>query len=336
MKFIRRTPGGHRAQIAACLLLAACFGAGCQAPGPRLIRGTSAPFATGNTALHNISGEQEIAEARRLLRAGDHALVIPRLTALSGQYAGTPAGAEAWFLLGEAYREIDGPENAVRCYRAYLEIEPRGPFAGAAHGHLAALEASAREGAGRRAELEARVEKLGGVETPEALSANLDLADACWRAGDFEEAAEVYVRILKAWPALHDDATLRFRMEFRPDGTYTVLTPEEVARREAAALPLTLFNIQSFRSGGYRSERFGREDEYYNVTGQATNRGQRPVWDAVVTITIYGMGGQVYDTQTVQLGRLKPGEVRAFSARFRHFDNIENVHRHECTVSYSQ
>ena len=33
---------------------------------------------------------------------------------------------------------------------------------------------------------------------------------------------------------------------------------------------------------------------------------------------------------------LKPGEVRAFSARFRHFDNIENVHRHECTVSYSQ
>lgn len=336
MKFIRRTPGGHCAQIAACLLLAAWLGAGCQASGPRLIRGTSAPFASGNSTLLQVSGEQEIAEARRLLRAGDHALVIPRLTALTGQYAGTPAGAEAWFLLGEAYHEIDGPENAIRCYRAYLEIEPGGPFAEAARGRLADLKADAREGAGHRAELEARVAKLGGVETPEALSANLELADVCWRADDFEAAAEVYGRILKTWPALRDDATVRARMEFQADGTYTVLTPDEVARREAAALPLTLFNIQSFRSGGYRSERFGREDEYYNVTGQATNRGERPVWDATVTITIYGMGGQVYDTQTVQLGRLKPGEVRAFSARFRHFDNIENVHRHECTVSYSQ
>jgi len=125
-------------------------------------------------------------------------------------------------------------------------------------------------------------------------------------------------------------------MELGPDGQYTVLTPDEAERRQSAAEPLTVFNVQSFRSGRYRPDQYSYVDEYYNVAGQAVNRSEQALLDVSVIVTIYGLAGQVYDTQTVQLGRLKPGEVRAFSVRFSNFDNIENVHRHECTVTYSQ
>ena len=43
-----------------------------------------------------------------------------------------------------------------------------------------------------------------------------------------------------------------------------------------------------------------------------------------------------YDTTTVSVGRLNPGEIRAFSVRFSNFDNIENINRYECVASFQR
>jgi len=271
-----------------------------------------------------------------MLDSGEHSRVIPRLTAIAAQNPGTDAGTEALYLLGLTYYKIEGIYYAEDYFRKYVAAAPDGTFAPLCREYLRGIEgARARKGSARSA-LEARVARYDGVSAPEELAANLELADTYWQDGDFEKASAVYAKVFRVWPSLKDDALLRQRMEPAPGGGYVVLTPEEVTRREAAAAPLAVFNVQSFRSGQFRADHYGYQEEYYNVAGQTVNRGDQLLLDASVTVTIFGIAGQVYDTQTVQLGRLKPGEVRAFSVRFSHFDNIANVHRHECTVAYSQ
>jgi hypothetical protein len=72
----------------------------------------------------------------------------------------------------------------------------------------------------------------------------------------------------------------------------------------------------------------------YNVSGQAVNVGDTPLEDVRLIVTIYGLGQLVYDTQTVALGALQPGEVRAFSVQFTRFDDINNIVRHECRGTF--
>ena len=336
MKSVLRTPGKSSVYLLAVLCAGWVVVPGCQAPGPRLIRDASGPFASSNSTLLSMAAEQELAEAKRMLRAGEHSRVIPRLTGIATQYAGTDAGTEAWYVLGVTYYKIDGFQDAEQYFRKYLAVAPEGDYAALCRAYIAGLESADNQRGAKRAALEAQVAKFDGVDAPEELAANLELAEAFWRENEFEKASAVYVRILQAWPSLKDDAIIRQRMELGTDGRYTVLTPNEAERRQSAAAPMTVFNVQSFRSGRYRTDQFGYQDEYYNVAGQAVNRGEKNLLETSIIITIYGLAGQVYDTQTVQLGRLKPGEVRAFSVRFNNFDNIENVHRHECTVSYSQ
>ena len=52
-----------------------------------------------------------------------------------------------------------------------------------------------------------------------------------------------------------------------------------------------------------------------------------------IVVTVYGFGNMVYDTNTIHIGRMNPGEIRAFSSRFSNFDNIEEVQRYECMAS---
>jgi tetratricopeptide (TPR) repeat protein len=336
MKTVLRTPGEHSVCLLAVFAVGMLTVPGCQAPGSQQLRNGRGPYALDRSTASEVAAEQEVAEARRMLRAGEHAQVIPRLTIIATQNPGSGAGTEALYLLGLTYYKIDGLYNAQEYFQKYLAAAPEGAFAPLCREYLRGIDGVKQQRGAARAALEARVAQYDGVSAPEELAANLELAETYWHDGDFEKASAVYAKVLRVWPSLKDDALIRQRMEPAPGGGYIILTPEEVTRRQAAAAPLSVFNVQSFRSGQFRAEHYGYQEEYYNVAGQTVNRGDQLLLDASVTVTIFGIAGQVYDTQTVQLGRLKPGEVRAFSVRFSHFDNIANVHRHECTVAYSQ
>lgn len=336
MKTVLRTPGEYSVYLVAAFAVGLLTVPGCQVPGPQHLRDGRGPYALDRPTVSGVAAEQEIAEVRRMLPAGEHSRVIPRLTLIAAQNPGTDAGTEALYLLGLTYYKIDGLYNAEEYFRKYLALAPEGTFAPLSREYLRGIEGAREQRGAARAALEARVAHYDGVSAPEELAANLELAETYWHDGDFEKASTVYAKVLRVWPTLKDDALIRQRMEPAPGGGYIILTPEEVSRRQAAAVPLSVFNVQSFRSGQFRADHYGYQDEYYNVAGQTVNRGERLLLDASVTVTIFGLAGQVYDTQTVQLGRMKPGEVRAFSVRFSHFDNIANVHRHECTVTYSQ
>jgi tetratricopeptide (TPR) repeat protein len=336
MKSARPVTGENPVLFLALMIAAYLLLPGCQMPGTRLIRDGSGPFASNNATMFSVAAEQELAEAKRMLRASEHSRVIPKLTGITTQYAGTDAGIEAWYVLGLTYYKIDGLQDAGHCFRTYLELAPQGEYAALCRAYIAGMESAVEQRGAERAALEARVAKFDSVDAPEELAASLELADTYWRENEFEKSAAVYTRVLRTWPTLKDDAIIAQRMELGPDGHYKALTPVEAERRQSAAEPMTAFNVQTFRSGRYRTDQYGYQDEYYNVTGQVVNRGEVPLFDTGLNVTIFGLAGQVYDTLTVQFGQLRPGEVRAFSVRFNNFDNIANVHRYECTVFYSQ
>ncbi|MFA6241883.1 MAG: FxLYD domain-containing protein, partial [Candidatus Hydrogenedentales bacterium] len=116
-------------------------------------------------------------------------------------------------------------------------------------------------------------------------------------------------------------------------GQYLILTPMEVQRREVEKQPLVIVNMSSFRSG---EDLFTRQPLYYSVTGQAVNRSDSVLYGVQVMVTLYGFGNVVYDTTTANIGRLNPGESRAFSVRFSNFDDIENIYRYEAVGSFER
>jgi len=191
-----------------------------------------------------------------------------------------------------------------------------------------ALEAQARAIEDLRAKL---------AKEPGVFAYEWRLADLLWRRGEYDEAARMYVDIVGQHPEYVEDATVKSRVEIHADKTFTVLTPREMIRRQSEAQPLAIINESTFRTGrGSGRDLFAREQTYYAVTGQVLNRGEESLHGVQVYVNLYGFGNVVYDTTTVNIGRLNPGEIRAFSVRFNTYDDIENVYRHECVGTYQR
>lgn len=281
---------------------------------------------------------RQLQAAERLMRSGENAQAIPRLVQLASEYRDTAAGVEAWYHLGLAYHGIGGYISALEYFQQYLELSPEGAHAGSAREYLRAISEGhwgARpdqpKDTPRIREANARLEA-----EPGNLAHQLDLADALWEATRYRDSGRVYEALLAEWPRLESDMTIRSRIERQPDGSYLVLTPEEVSRRIAEAQPLLIINTASFTSGRATRESRTAQDIYYNVSGEALNRGGETLKGVRVFVTIYGFGSKVLDAQSVFIGNLRPGERRPFSVRFTAFDNIQNVARYACEGSFDR
>jgi hypothetical protein len=114
---------------------------------------------------------------------------------------------------------------------------------------------------------------------------------------------------------------------------FAVITPAEVQRRAIERQPLSIINTSAFKSG---EDLITRTPLYYVVTGMAVNRSDSVLYGVQVLVTIYGFGNVVYDTNTVTLGRLNPGEMRAFSVRFFNFPSIHRIHRYEAVGTFER
>lgn len=320
------------ATAAALFTLAGCATTGSAVPG-----GGAAAVEPVKEA-HATSGAgaaKELAVARRMVRGGQYSLVIPRLQQIATRYPGDKSGIEARYLLGVAYYKVGEYNQSLDNLNQYVTLSPDGEYAEDSREYISRLTAE-RSTQGAPSERDARIAELKALRaaSPADMAAGLELANLCWDGGKYAEAGEVYRELLGRWPQLKDDTVVRTRMSRGSDGTWTVLDPAEAERRFREADPLAIFNVAAFRSGRHEGWPSVAAQRYYNVAGQAANRGSSPLADVSVIVTIYGFGQMVYDTQTVSLGTLQPGEVRAFSAQFSRFDDINNVVRHECLGTF--
>ena len=273
------------------------------------------------------SAARDLATARRMIKAGESSLVIPRLQSLVDRYPGDVSAISARFFLGQAYYKVGAYTDAHRWLNEYLGLVPDGEFSEESHQLLAQISGDGQASA-EEDDLSALAAAI--VADPDAMAPRLAYANALWEGGRYEEAGPVYDALLARWPQLASAAAVSRRVERDASGSLIVLSPEEMQRRYREEEPLRIYNVSSFRSGRFEGLPSVAREKFYNVAGQAVNQSESALDDVRITVTIYGFGQMVYDTQTISLGTLRPREVRAFSAQFSRFDDIHNVRRHEC------
>jgi tetratricopeptide (TPR) repeat protein len=283
----------------------------------------------------NAAAQQELAQVQRLLERNEHSIAIPRLLQIMTKYPDTQAAVDAEYFLARTYQSINSYREAIDLYNEYLRLAPEGQYAQRSHDALAVLieeyERNFWTAERLNNQIAALDEKL--KSDPANIQWRLDMAGLLWKRGDYEQAGQVYADIIDEHPEYYDDSTIRGRIEKTPAGAYAVITPAEVQRRAIERQPLSIVNTSAFKSG---EDLLTRTPTYYVVTGMAVNRSDSVLYGVQVLVTIYGFGNVVYDTNTVRLGRLNPGEMRAFSVRFFNFPSIHNIHRYDTVASFER
>lgn len=261
-------------------------------------------------------------------------MAIPRLVLIISQYPRSAQAVEARYWLGRSYQELKSYREAANLFNEYLAMAPEGEYAEEARLAKAQIVEEYEQTFSQAQERERRILDLERSldRKPGDVALQLELADLLWRQNEYERAGAIYYQVVQARPEFMEDAIVSSRLALNESG-YTVITPAEFRRRDAAANPLQIVNQSSFRSG---HDLFTREAVFYVVTGQAYNRSNRTLFNVQVHCTIYGFGNMIYDSNTVFIGELKPGERRAFSTRFSNFDDINNITRYECVGSYDR
>ena len=273
--------------------------------------------------------DADLSSAAAMIERGEFTMAIARLTALRDKRPNTPEAGEALYYLGRAYEGIGSRVDALEQYAEYLTRVPDGKR------ESEALQAFRRLHAQEQASAppsEAELMKLReDFESTGDSVAGRTLADALWRLDRYEDAGAVYGRLLASDPALTTDPVISRRVETDANGSVTVVTPEEMLRRQTAANPIAVHNATSYFGG---RDRFTQKPRWYMVTGEVINRGDRVVDGVEVQTTIYAFGNTIYDTDIEHIGRLQPGQSRAFAARFTQFEEINNVSRYEFAVTH--
>lgn len=288
-----------------------------------------------NRVINERSSSREVEEARRMIESGDTTVVIPHLLQIIAKYPNSKSSVDARYWLGVAYMEIKSYREAIEVFDEYLRLAPDGKFAEKSIQYTANLQDEYEKRYWTAEKLEVEIRRLTEAlkADPNSTETQLKLADMLWKRGDYEYAGRLYSRVIKENPETASDPEVSTRIELLPSGGYIVLTPAEVQRREIERQPLAIINTASFKSG---RDLITRENLYYVVSGQTVNRGDSVLYGVQVIVTIYGFGNMVYDTNTVNIGRLNPGEIRAFSVRFSNFQNIEDIHRFECVGTFER
>jgi len=320
---------------AACLGLLVAFALGVLSP--------AALFASeeGNGARRAFSSpraNRDLQIAEKMIRAGNYSQAIPRLLKVLSDYPDSTAAGDGRYWLGVAYEAIEDLRAASLQLNRYVADFPNGEFAADAQRRLARLEQNLDDKYVSEAEIEERLSQARAkiAAAPDEVGHRLELANLLWSKGAYSDAGAVYAEALVRWPRLADDTVVRQRMVRSASGGWEPLTPEMVVRAAAEKEPLLIYNTSSFRSG--REEGLARsyQKSNYNVTGEVMNRSAQPLRDVQLYVTIYGFGAKVLDTKTMNIGRLSPGDSRAFSASFSTFDDIENVDRYEVKGSFER
>lgn len=299
---------------------------------------TGASYRNHDGPTDESAASQDVETARRRIDAGDYSTVLPKLQHVISRYPDTRAAIDARYFTGVAYYRISGYPDALRYFNEYLTIAPEGEYAEASREYVRLLndEMARRYVAPQDAAARIAAAKAKIAAEPNVLAHRLELADAHWLAGEYAKAGDVYEDVLIRWPELANDVTIRDRIRREADGRFTVLSPGEVLRQTAQEEPLVIINTATFRSGRETLLARSFQDIYYHVSGQALNRSNQPLFGVQVTVTIYGFGNLVYETQTLNIGTLQPNQARPFSVRFSQFDSIHNISRYECIGSYSR
>lgn len=271
--------------------------------------------------------------ARGFMNDGQYRQAIPRLLFALEKSPEDEYAAECWYLLAKSYESIDCIKDSADAFKACMDAAPDGRFAQESRERIESLSSLYRERYPEPEALDAKiVTLLDELERePDDVKTGLALADALWMRGRYDDAARVYVELAKNDSSVRRSQDFQSRVELGKGGGLTVLTPQELDRRNSKRHPIEITETNGFRAG---RDLLSLTPRFYVVTGQAVNRADSVLYGVAVEVTIHGFGGAVFDTGEASIGTLYPRESRAFSVRLSEFPDINQVESYRCTARF--
>ena len=281
------------------------------------------------------SAQQELSDAWRKYNRQQYHEAIANLLHLHSRYSGTSAGIESRHLLGLCYYQVDGFIDSIQSFKDYLRLAPQGKYAADSKRHIKEISIAYEAKFPSKNRLQSEIASLEKdlSASPQSVTTKLKLADRYWKLGSYARAADLYVAAAQSDPAITRDQTFNERIDLHADGTFTVISPSVQTEQAIEREPVIVTNTNSFKSG---RDLFTQERKYYVVGGQVVNRSRETIYGVEVITTIYGFANAVWDTKQYRVGRMYPGETRAFSFRFQNFRNLDDINHYESKVTYQR
>ena len=306
--------------------IAACCFLGCS---------TTSNNGTSISSPSQPNARKELTQAKSMYEDGQYYEVVFKLQQLINKDPRSSQAIEARYFLGMTYTKLESHLDAIDLFNTYLRLAPNGTYTEEARSHIQTLAKIHEDLFPSTLKIKQDIAEARKalVDEPDSAKLNAHLADLLWKQGNYEESGRLYYALAQNHPNFKRDITLNNRIEFGTGQSYVILTPDEIRRREIERNPLNIYNTTSFRTG---RDRITRTFRNYVVTGQVINRSNKTLNAVEVHSTVYGFGHTVFDTGVFRIGTLRPGDVRAFSLRFRNFENLGNIDSYECFTTYQE
>lgn len=295
---------------------------------------TTSSTSTASTSVQQ-QAQNDLSAAWRLHNKAQYHQAITNLLHLMSRFPDTDASIEARYVLGLCYQSVEGYKDALTLYSDYLNVAPDGQYSDDTRRRIQSLSFEYEKKFPSEKNLQRELAGLNQkIESdPDSVVLRMQRADRTWKLGNYESAGRQYLEILDRDPGFANTQLFRERMERQSDGSYIVITPNLLSERDVASQPIVVQNVNSFKTG---RDRFSQQRRFYVVSGQVQNRSDETHYGVEVYTTIFGFGNVVWDTGVYNVGRLYPGETRAFSFRFNNIHNINDVNHHETKVTYQK
>lgn len=149
---------------------------------------------------------------------------------------------------------------------------------------------------------------------PKNAQLHYQLANQYWNAGQYQTAALHYEQAILLNPDYEKDSLVRNRVYYTDDNVLVPRDPLVELQQQDDVIRLS--NVQ--HDVRTRENWLGRR-ESIRVSGEAENVTLRTVRGVRIEITLVDFFEKIQDSQTVNLGSIRPGETRTFSTLMTQF-----------------
>jgi tetratricopeptide (TPR) repeat protein len=156
-------------------------------------------------------------------------------------------------------------------------------------------------------------------ESPKNAQLYYQLANQYWNTGDYQTAALHYEQAILLNPDYERDSLVRNRVYYTDENVLVPRDPLKELQQQDDVIRLS--NVRhDIRS----RENWLGQRQSIRVSGEAENVSLRTVHSVNVELTLVDFFERIQESQTLQLGSIRPGETRTFSTLLNQYSGSPN------------
>jgi tetratricopeptide (TPR) repeat protein len=268
-------------------------------------------------------------EAVAAYEAGDYARALVVIENTLDRIGPSAEREELVFIRADAHHQLRNFHDAEQAYGQYLREYPEGRYrAIVTQGRLRipAERAEPQAAAAERLEAARRdLEALRALERdfPRDPQIKYLIGNLHYEMEDYDRAGRYYFEAQAIEAAYKEKDLIRQRLFIDEEGEPRAMTPSALGEYERQLRPLVVFDVYPYRQRS--TDSLEPRLVYANVSGKVRNQGTETLHDVVLEVRFLNALGNVLDIETIAVGTVPPGGVRAFLASANRYDNLFNI-----------